>query len=267
MKRETRNETIHQLKEQGFKLVKGYRNLYINETGKVYSLAHSRYLTPTPKNYIRLERDCLSVPKLVLMAFNDEPYRSGQIHYVDGNSKNMSRKNVKYRCLFPNNKSVTVNPSDLMTAIRCYFEVDKRFTIDNALTTRRYLQTITEHRGFMKMNESRQYIEVYKTYVNVLLFGLNSIAQTAKIHGLGVHDCSIIVNSFTNELISGIMQDMKAGTLYEHIYKRKKPTKTEQKRHINEFLTARGQIPIPLRKKSVKERLEQFEKSLSKTKQ
>ena len=237
MKRETRNETIHQLKEKGFILVVGQRNLYINEEGKVYSLKHGRYLTPTAKNHIKLEKNCLSVPKLVLMTFKGEPYRSGQIHYIDGNSKNMSRENVKYSCLFPTNQSVIVNKADLMTAIRCYFEVDKRYTVDDAYTTRRYLHTITEHRAFMKLNESKQHIEVYKTYINVLLFGLQSIVQTAKVHSLGVRDCSIIVNRFTNELITAILQDLKNGTLHEHPYKQKKPTKPQQTKQANNYLT------------------------------
>jgi hypothetical protein len=252
MKRETRNETIHQLKELGFILVKGYRQLYINEVGQVYSLEHDRYLTPTAKNYIRLEKGYLSIPKLVLMAFKGEPYRSGQIHYIDGNSKNMSRENVKYSCLFPTNKSVIVNKHDLMTAIRCYFEVDKRYTIDDAYTTRRYLQTITEHRSFMQLNDSKQYIEVYKTYINVFLFGLNSIVETAKVHSLSVRDCSIIVNGFTNELITDILNDLEKGKLKNHPYKQKKPTKAQQTRQSNNYLKSIGQSPMTTRNKSAK---------------
>ncbi len=250
MKRATRNETIHQLKEHGFILVKGYRNLYINEMGAVYSLKHDRYLTPTAKNYIALEKGYLSVPKLVLMAFNGEPYRNGQIHYIDGNNKNLSPENIRYSCLFPTNKNITVNKADLMTAVRCYFEVEKRYSIDDVYTTRRYLHTITEHRAFMKLNENKQYIEVYKTYINVLLFGLNSIGKTAKEYGLSIHDCQVIVNSFTNELISGILKDLENGTLHEHQYKKKQPTKAQQARQTNNYLLSIGQTPTATKKKA-----------------
>jgi len=258
MKRETRNDTIKELKTKGFKLVKDYNSLYINENGNVYSLKHGRYLKPTAKNLIIIENVYLNVSKLVLQAFKGEPYRSGQIHYIDGDKANVSRENVKYSSLFNTDILVIVNTTDLMTAIRCYFEVDKSFSILDAFKTRMYLQTITEITGFIRFNQSKPHIEVYKTYIGVLLFGLKSIAQTAKQHGLSIRDCTIIVNSFSNELINGILKDLKAGTLKEHPYKPKKPTLTEQKRHVNEYLTANGQTPIPLRKKSVKERLKEF---------
>lgn len=252
MKRETRNETIHELKRQGFRLVKEYKYLYINELGKIYSLRQGKYLKPTAQNYIPLEKGYLSVPKLVLLVFKEQTYRTGQIHYIDGNKRNLSGENLKYSCLFSTDINVTVNKTDLMSAIRCYFEVDKHYSISDALKTRMYLSTINEISGFVILNKNKPYIEVYKSYINVELFGLKSIEQTAKNHSLSVRDCTIIVNSFTNELINKILQKKESGQLNELPYKAKQPTKTEQTRHINEYLTTHGHTALPLRKKGAK---------------
>jgi len=260
MQRATPPKTAKQLKKDGFKPIPGYESLLISETGKVYSLQTAKHLKRTERNYIKHENKYLSVPKLVLMTFKGEPYKSGQIVYIDGIKTNSSKENIKYTRLFVPEQSTKVNTADLLTSIRCYFEVDKNFKIRDNFKTRLYLQNIIEKRGFFAKHKNIQHIDVYLTYLGKHIFEQKSIIDTAKVHSLPVRDCLVIVNSFTSTLISEILQDLKNGYLQQLEYKPKQPTKTDRIRQINEYLTANGQKGVPLRKKSIKQTVKEFEK-------
>lgn len=245
MQRSKRAETIHQLKQSGFKLVTGFSSLYVNTQGKVYNLKTGKYLKPTPRNLIKPENEYLSVPKLVLQAFAKQPYRNGQIQYIDGNKTNLSVQNLKYSRIFtPDRTPEPVNRENLMTAIRCYIQVKERFKVNESLQTRFYLQSITRQRLFFIHKQDLQHIEVFETYIN----GANTI-KTATKHGLTVRDCSVIVNQFINLLITEILQELENGLLTIQPYKPKPPTKTQTIREYNKGLIERGKKPLPLRKK------------------
>lgn len=254
-----RPKTENELKKECFKLLDGFTHLYINDAGNVYDTNKKKYLKPTSRNYIKPGNKYLSVPKLVLMTFKGEPYKRGQIHYIDGKMQNMSVKNIKYTRLYTPEQNNKVNKDNLFTAIRCYFEVELNFKIRDTFKTRFFLQTIIDKRGFINYHRKLEHIQIYLTYMGLNLFTQKSITQTAHAHGLPVRDCLVIVNSFTNLLISEILHELKKGTLHVNEYKPKKPTKTDNKRQINEYLTEHGQKPIPLRKKSLKESLKDFE--------
>ena len=224
MQREARNQQINHLKQNGFKMVKDYQSLYINETGNVYSLKAGEYLKPDHRNTIKAEHQRLSVHKLILQTFKGEAYRAGRIVYIDGNKANTTAQNIKYSRLFEPGKTIKVNTKDLMTAIRCYFEVKKRYTTKDSIQTRMFARLIISERGFFIDNSKKPYIEVFKTYIEGIQ---NSLSATAKTHGLTAIDCSIIVNGFINQLISDILKDLKAGILRINDYqprKKRKPT-------------------------------------------
>lgn len=256
MQREARNQQINQLKQNGFKMVKDCPDLYINETGKVYSLKTGEYLKPDPKNNIKAETQRLSVPKLILQAFKGETYRTGKIVYIDGNKANTTAENIKYSRLFEPGKTIEVNQTALMTAIRCYFEVEKRYTTKDSIQTRMFARLIIGERGFFIDNRKKPYIEVFKTYIEGIQ---NSLSATAKKHGLTVRDCSIIVNGFINQLINDILQDLKAGVLRINDYQPRKKTETQILKEYNQQRKANGQKTLPLRKQSLKESLKEFE--------
>ena len=77
MQRSKRTELINKLKQEGYKMVTGYSYLYIHPTGKVYNLKIDKYLKRNARNYIKADNECLSVPKLVLQAFANQPYKNG----------------------------------------------------------------------------------------------------------------------------------------------------------------------------------------------
>lgn len=235
----TRPKTTKELKNEGFKLVNEFDYLYINEKGKVYDTNKRKYLTPTARNYIQTENKYLSVPKLVLMTFDGKAYKSGQIQYIDGNKANLSRENIKYSRLHSKEQTEKVNTADLLTAIRCYFEIDQKYKIRNNFYTRLFLESIIEKRAFFTKHKKTKHIEVYLTYLGKHLFEQKSIADTAKEHCLSVRDCLVIVNGFTNVLINEILQELKTGTLQKLEYQKPKQTIKESlqdfKQHLNSF--------------------------------
>jgi len=256
--------TVKQLKDAEFIQVKNFSHLYINQSGNVHNLKTGKYLKPNGKNYIRTESKYLSVPKMILEAFAGQKYRDGQTVYIDGNKSNLTPLNLKYARLFEPSRTYEVNQTDLMSAIRCYFEVEKRYNVKNTLQTRLYLQMITEKRRFLVNKNGLQYFQVYKTYLKGLT---NNLLTTAKEHDLTVLDCAIIVNDFTNVLIDEILNDLKTRHLFLYDYKPKQPTETDKIKEWNEHTKASGQKPIPLRKQSLKESLKEFKSRLSDSKE
>ena len=168
MRATNRTQTAKELKKAGFISVPEHETLLINNTGKVYDTNTGKYLKPTARNYITAENKYLSLPKLVLMTFKGEKYRNGQIHYKDGNNKNLSPSNIQYSRIFAPKQTEPINKADLLTAIRCYFEVDRKFKIRDNFKVRLYLQNIIEKRAFFAKHKKTQYIEIYLTCLNFL---------------------------------------------------------------------------------------------------
>jgi len=263
MQREARTKQIDQLKQNGFKMVKDYPDLYINETGNVYSLKNGTYLKPDKRKPLNIEKTDLNIPKLILQTFKGETYRAGKIVYIDGNKANTTAQNIKYSRLFEPCKTIEVSQADLMTAIRCYYQVEKRYTTKDSIQTRMFARLIISERGFFIDNSKKPYIEVFKTYIEGIQ---NSLSATAKTHGLTVRDCSIIVNGFTNQLISDILQDLKAGILIINDFQPRRKTETQILNEYNQQRKANGQKPLPLRKQSTKESLKEFERLMTELK-
>lgn len=258
MQRSKRTELINKLKQEGYKMVTGYSYLYIHPTGKVYNLKIDKYLKRNARNYIKADNECLSVPKLALQAFANQPYKNGQISYKDGNRDNIGIENITYRRIFePTRTPDPVSLEKLLTAIRCYFSVKERYKVNDRLQTRLYLQSITRQRLFFIEKHDLKHIEVFETFIN----GENT-TQTATKHGLSTMDCSVIINQFTNILVKSILTDLEKGLLSIQPYKPKPPTITQTIREHNKWLIERGKKPLPLRKKSLKETLRDFKKTI-----
>ena len=257
MNKESRNNKLKTLKEKGYKQVSGFSGLFIDQLGRVYSLKHGKHLKPSTRNYIYTGSGLVSVPKLVLQAFKGQKYRPGQITYIDGNKYNTTPGNLKYNSLFAANELELINYTGLLTAIRCYFAVPEKFKVKNIVATRILLNEILLKRGFYSSKNQEKYIEVYKTYMNGFV---NNYTQSGKQHGLSVRDCAIIVNKFTNTLINEVLTDLENGKLFIWEYQSKPETRTDVIRKYNELNKAKGAPPLPLRKKSTKELLKEWDK-------
>ena len=260
MNRSQKSQFIKLLKRTGFKRVKGYSFLYIDENGKVYNLKRGRCMKITARNTIIIEKEHLSVPKLVLEAFKGIPVRKGQITFIDGNNLNRNVENIKYSRIFAPDEKIHVNKADLVKVIRCYYQVEKRYKLKDSLKTQSYLTSITRIRNFFETYAKVQHIEVFHTYLSGTY---GNLREAAKIHNIAFADCQCIINSFFNLLICDVLKDIEKGTLRVLEYQAPIRTTTQIIRDYNKELIERGKKPLPLRKKSDKELLREFEKTRS----
>ena len=236
MKRTDRNERIKHLKTNGFKVVKGYSFLYVNEHGSVFSLVKDSLLKPDSRNLISVNGKRLNLPKLILEAYKGIKLSKGKIVYIDGNKLNLNANNLRYARIFKPKVTIEVNQTDLLAAIRCYFEVEKRFKVSNYFLTKFYLKCIAEKRGFFLTNKGKNDIEVFEYY----LMG-NSIAKSDKKSILDIRDCRLIVYSHQNTLISEVLEDKKQGLLTEKEFIQRKKSKRQIVKQWNDYISTFSQ--------------------------
>ncbi len=251
--------TAIQLKRDGFKMAGKCKSLYVSQSGAVFSVVAGKFLKPTERNQVKPETEYLSVPKLVLEAFANEPYRNGHIIHIDGNKENLNVENLKYTRIFPTDrKPDPVNREHLLLVIRCYVRVNESYNVKDSFQTGIYLKMITGRRLFFELNKELKHIDVFQSYIN----GDNA-SKTAKKYGLTALDRAVIINMFINMLITEILKDIENGIIQILPYKPKLKTATQQIREYNKELIERGAKPLPLRKKSVNQKIKEYKNMLN----
>lgn len=253
-KHKNTKQTTQQLKQAGFIKVKGFKFLFINAKGEALNNATGQYFKPNSRNNIHIEYKRRSLPKLILQYFAKQPIRSGQITYLDDNRSNLAVQNLKYTRIFAPQTKTTVSKAALMTAIRCYFKVPKRYKIEDSIQTQLYLQTIIQLRAFYVTNAKNPNLAIFKTYIEG--FSKNLIT-VSKAYNLSVHDVKTITDQLTNQLVNEILQDLKEGELIINEFRPKQPNETDLLREVNKSRIANGLKPVPLRKPSKKEQAKQ----------
>ncbi|GAT64362.1 hypothetical protein [Paludibacter jiangxiensis] len=246
------------LRVNKFKQVPDMPDLYVTTTGKVYRFEAGKELNPTRTNKIILAGKQFDVAKLILNAFKKEPIqRKRHVKRIDGNSNNLTPENLKYIDRPEKGLKIEINGENLKSAIRCYFEVPRRYNVNDHILTRFYLNDIILKRRFYLEHAQAKGIEIFMQYMKGFT---NSRARVAKELGLYESDCSNVINKFINLLAGEILRDKEAGFLSVKDFKPKPKTKTQIIREINEYRKENGQKPIPLRKKSLKEKLNEFQR-------
>lgn len=256
---QTKRTIINDLKVKGFIQIKDFKHLYINKIGNVFSLQTNELLKPTINNYIRPSKDSyLNIAKLLLQAFANKPYKQGQITHIDGNKKNLELSNIKYSSIFEPSYKPQVNKSDLLNAIRCYFEIEKEYNINNSILTRLYLQMIARERDYLYTISKEPYFYVFETYLTNVN---NNATDTAKRHKLSIRDTIVIINSFINMLSNEVLKDLNKGTLKILDYQTKISEKKKLKIAIEKYNAQKilnNETPLMLKKKSKKQMLKEF---------
>jgi hypothetical protein len=198
-------------------------SLFINRSGKVINFSTGNEIKPTKRNHILWNGRYLSIAKLLLLTFYDEPYRqTARIKHRDGDRGNFSAYNLAYTTKYPTPNKVDYEK--LKTAIRCYFEVEKRYTAKNYFNTRLYLKVIIKTRRFFLKYSQDPNVGIFKSYMSKVT---NSRARVAKMYRITVRDCNHIINDFINLLVNDILTDLQNGKLAVMKYRVAK-TKTQQ---------------------------------------
>lgn len=194
-------------KKNGFRVITNLPQLYINRSGQVYNMQNRQFLALNRKNNVTYQARQYSAPKMVLAAFGGQPYQMyRKIIYKDGNNSNITLANLSYK---PTKASI--NPDQLLTAIRCYVQVAKRYKVRDTFNTRNYLRFINNARQFANTRKTLPGIEIFAKYVSLPFIDRKSLA---KEHGLKLDDCSNLINSFLSTLINEILADLENGKLH-----------------------------------------------------
>lgn len=224
--RRANSKPMRELSANGFKRVPCIPDLMINETGTVYNLQTGKVLKPSHRQTVRTPNGKnVKVAKLILSAFCAQPIReNSHVKHKNGNKNDFKPENVEYIRKYRKGLKTQINTENLKTAIRCYFEVPKKYHVKDNFTTRIYLQGIIEKRNFYAENKKDAEISVFRHYMNGVT---NSRAETAKACGLSLRDCNVIVNRLLNKLISEITADLQAERLAVQNYSPKPKTKKQ----------------------------------------
>lgn len=222
MKRKKQSKAIR----KGFKSIPK-TDLTINEFGTVYNITTGH--TRTPRNIVTPTYGRITVEKVLLWLFSNEEPRSGQITHLDGNKLNKSLTNIKYTTPKELATAVKLNRTNLVTALRCYFQINKKSKPDiNQLGTKILLSSIAETRAFHINNENKEFYGVFDDWLSNYEL---TTAKVAQMHDIGQRACKNAVNMFTNKLTAEIIKDLKAGLLKKQPFsltqreKRKEATK------------------------------------------
>lgn len=236
--------TKRELQKQGFKAVIGFEPLYIDRTGKVYDFAQQRFLTISPKCRITYNGQAYSVPKFILMVFGKQPYQNKRhVRFADGNKTNLHVQNLSYTV---DRQKIAICHAELMKAVRCYFQVPKRYKTRNTFQTRLYLCEIARVRAFRSDVDG---FEVFRTYIEN---PLHSKQRVAKMHGITITICTEIVNQCIKVLLCDVLHDLDCGMLQIIDYRPRKQTTAQILKQYNE---TSGRDPIRLPKKQTPEQL------------
>lgn len=206
-------KTKTELRALGFKPVTQHPEIWINANGSVFSFAKKGYLKPNSRNLIAFDQGrYLNIPKAILQEFTGQKIRElASVVYIDGCKTNLSPQNLKYKRLFEG-KPPTVNQTELIDAIRCFYAIGSDFKA-HSLLARIYLEEIF-HKipHFVNANSKNRGFAIFCYHI---LNPESSITNTAKVHSIEIKDCTHIVNKYTNEFSGYILNQLKAGQLYQ----------------------------------------------------
>ncbi|WP_394758158.1 hypothetical protein [Flavobacterium sp.] len=247
--------SIRELQKQGFKKTK-ISGLYVSNNGLCCNSVSKRILTVT-NGKTTINGKAYNVAKIVLETFCKIPVRSGQMNFINGNDKDFSFENLKYKSTIKQPPPVA---TDLIKCIRFYFEVDKKFTTSNILY-KFYLYEIIKMRNFNYKYKGLDF-DLFLDYSknDFLVLSNNQKTVFDKFNYTATNGKNAI-NKYLNLLICECLQDFENGFLQLKDFKPKPPTKTENLRLLQTKINEYGlNVKIPLRKKSIKELLKDYKK-------
>ena len=194
------------LKSQGFRPITGFEPLYINRKGDVYNPIAQKYVRKYNGNRFTYNSKSHHIAKAILLAFKQEPYKHGAIiHYIDGNSQNLDPSNIEYR-----GKLNKTDRTTLLTAIRCYFQVAKRYRANETPATRYYLWEIARLRIFFLKHKHLPHIDIFRDYIENIHYTRPHIG---KLHNLPIRRVCEIIEGCLQIMVDEILADVHFGAL------------------------------------------------------
>jgi len=246
---------IRYLNECGYKSIEALPDMFVSSSGHIFDVKTYKRLSDKESRNILSNLNTGTDNRERATPKQRTEQTQPQIQYIDGNRGNISAQNLKHATIYP--KRTDTDHERLKTAIRCYFEVEKRYNTKDTVQTNIYLRVIVHHRLFFVKHANRSHIDIFKSYIE---HGITTNrVNIAKMFNISVTHCRYIINDFINLLANDVLNDLENGLLYIKDYFQKE-TKTQEIKKVNEWRKTQGFEPLPLRKKSEKQSIREFEK-------
>lgn len=158
MKRQKRNE----LRTAGYKPVPDCA-MWLSADGTAYNpetkrTAQPRTITTAGKQW--------QTEKVVLWLFAGIQPRGGQIIHLDGYKANKAVGNLQYSSIYNTLPHETINRENLRTAIRCYFNIDRKAKPHTSdINTRLQLWHIYKVRDFADTHRKEPYFNEFEAWI------------------------------------------------------------------------------------------------------
>ena len=240
-----RKQVIADLKKQGFRRIPE-TDFFINDKGQTMIYPKNQ---PESRARLTLNGKTIRIEKVVLWIFKGEAIRGGKIVHIDGNTANNSPENLKYKTLGTLTAApVNVNRHDLLTAIRCFFIVEKTFKArTNDYQTRAYLQEIIRKRSNYK-GKPTQFETIFFDWCYCWTCEPLTNKQIAEKYGLTLLEAKTLIAKQLNEFTAAIIKDLENGKLDLFPYykpKRKPAEKAALPASIKAAFQELGMKPTP----------------------
>ena len=229
------------MKKQSKTILKGYKripktDLAINKLGTVFNIKSGH--TRTPRNIVIPEHGRIVIEKVLLWVFKGETPRKGQIMHIDGQKSNKSLENIKYKTPLEFSRRVELQRTNLTTALRCYFQINKKAKPDtNQPETKVFLWFIAVKRAFFIENHKEPLFDVFFDWLNGKEI---TTPKVAKMHDITQRTAQRVINRYTNKLTSSVCNELKAGVLTLQPYL---PTQSEKRKAKEKLFNEFGITP------------------------
>ncbi|WP_269686496.1 hypothetical protein [Flavobacterium lacustre] len=236
--------TIKELQSKGYRktTIKG---LYLTNKGKIHNYTTGNAISPTKTGKAIINGKTYNLPKLILETFKKIPVRNGKTLFLNGNNKDFDYNNLEYASTGIQH---TAPPeSEIINAIRLYFEVPKKINTQN-FWFKDHLNQIAKQRGFIYFHHNNTGFNLFVEWLQPFNKS-QSKAQLSKVNGYTVRNGINTINKYLSLLINECLQDQENGLLQLMDFEPTPPTATEKNKKTNETLKNLGsKIQIPLRK-------------------
>lgn len=216
---------------------------WLNSKGEV--LNPNTNSISSPRN-VATPHGQINTAKAVLWLFAGVNPRSGQITHLNGDKRDNSLDNIEYNTLFDKSEYEQIDRTKLYTAIRCYFNIDRKAKpTPGDYLTQIHIEMLAEQRYYIERKANEPHISIFGEWVGNGLTLSRNVKEIAKMHSIAIRDVKTIVAHHLNTLTSEICKDLECGELSLQPYTE---TASERRQRITKILHRRGlKRPAPPR--------------------
>lgn len=211
-----------ELKQKGYRPVKGFRGLYVAPDGRAFDLAKQKRLNMERGRNILYKGARVNILKIIMFVFNGEPIRKNEhVYFIDGDSSNTTHTNLKYSAIRPG--SVKRDFEKELMSVRCYYPVLEDYNPRYIGLSKLYFSAIAEKRAFYDRKKGVKFIEVFRCYLE---------GGDVSRFCMSERNLRRVINDFMDLLTSEIIKDLENGALRVLPFIAPRPTLRQVKKQL-----------------------------------